>query len=189
MVESCRWSSKDDQRSYCDLLQSNDAKAGIEAELIRTMASVNGLAPMLRDFDALEAAHAAGTAEVRHVCLASVTPGVHDADAHWKNITRAVGCRDVDAATAERTHASHGTSADAAPQLDASRDELRSMAKLAILARFTDAEQQTMERIATLCPVESTATARLQLARTHGIATKAGAHDEPDAESLYDTWA
>ena len=64
------------------------------------------------------------------------------------------------------------------------------MAKLAILARFSDAEKQTMERIATVCPVESTATARLQLARTHGISTKAGVPvDEQDAENLYDTWA
>ena len=134
---------------------------------------------------------AAGTAEVRNVCLASVTPGISDAAAHWKNITGELSCQGhVDAATQERTLAHHGTSTDAAPLLDASRDELRSMAKLAILARFSDAEKQTMDRIATVCPVESTATARLQLARMHGISTKAGAPvDEQDAENLYDTWA
>lgn len=178
--------------SYCELLRTNDAKAGIEAELVRTMDSENGLAPMLKDFYSLEAAREAGTAEVRNVCLASVTPGVNDADAYWKNITGELSCGGhVDAATEERTLAHHGTSADAAPQLDASRDELRSMAKLAILARFSDADKQTMERIAAVCPVESTATARLHLARTHGISTKAGAHDEHvhDAENLYDTWA
>ena len=179
--------SKNDPRSYCDLLQSNSATAGIEAELVRTMSSENGLAPMLRDFDTLEAAHAAGTAVLRTVCLASVTPGVAGADASWKNITGSLGCRDVNAETEEQTHEHHSTSADS---LDRSRDELRSMAKLAILARFTDEEKQTMDRIATLCPVESTATARLHLARTHGLSTKARAHEElKAAENFYDEWA
>ena len=57
-------------------------QVGIEAELVRTLGSSNGIASMLRDFAQLQADAAAGAATVQHVCLADVTPFV-SLDSPW----------------------------------------------------------------------------------------------------------
>ena len=140
-------------RSYCQLLQQNSASAGIEAELVRSLASYNGVSGLLRDFTALEdAARETRNTMVHHVCLSSVAPGIDGAPDEWRRIARVLGCNQVDLDVENRTRALHGTSTSSVSE---SRAELRALAWRAIQRRMSGAEQSAMLALQKLCPVES----------------------------------
>lgn len=173
-------------QSYCELLQANNASVGVEAELVRSMGSSNGIADMLRDFEELEYARHNGTADVRQTCLSSVTPGVDDADAHWGDITSPLGCNSVDLSVQENTREAHGTSAT---DVDATRDELRQMAMQAIHARFSTHELGVTEELAEICPVEEV-TASTAKARLLSLSSHWDVRDDPSSEMVnYDRWS
>lgn len=172
-------------RSYCELLQANNVSVGIEAELVRSMGSSNGIADMLRDFEALEYARHNGTADVRQVCLSTVTPGQDDADAHWGDITGPLGCTSVDLSVQENTREAHGTSTS---DVDATREELRQMATNAINARFSEHERAMTEQLAEQCPIEEV-TASTAKARLLSLSSR-WQTDDPSAEVVnFDRWS
>ena len=141
--------------SYCHLLQEVDASVGIEAEVVRTLGSSNGLGAMLSDHVSLEARLRAGTAsQVRHVCLASVTPGAEGANEHWRELTEPLGCSEVDAVVEERHVGRHGTSIKAFWQFEETRDELRQMAQRALAARLSARQHEISEQLAAQCRIE-----------------------------------
>jgi len=172
-------------KSYCELLQANHASVGVEAELVRSMGSTNGIADMLRDFETLEHARHNGTATVQQVCLATVTPGQDDAEKYWADITGPLGCNSVDLSVQENTREAHGTSS---ANVGATHEELRQFATDALKARFSEHESAITEQIAEMCPVEevtaSTPKARL-LSLSSGWET-----DDPFAEVVhFDRWS
>jgi len=147
-----------DPRPYCLLLQQNNASIGVYAELVRSLGSGNGVATMLEDYGQLESLKDDGETQVHQVCLSTVTPGIEGGTDHFWELTDSLGCNKLDEDTLMNSKAQHGTSTTDVPELDATRNELRDYAKVAISAVMPEALKELAEQMGDACPVETSET-------------------------------
>lgn len=166
-----------DRRSYCQLLQQNNATMGIEAEVMRSLAAYNGVSGLLRDFQTLHSMRENGNGKVEQICLTDVTPGFPGAEERWHELTTRLGCEHIDSSVDETMMNSHGTTV-----VKTKREDLRELAMRALDARITEDQRHALDALEGLCPLEKWKKNDKRFDRLKVL-------DAPSAADRFDSWS